>query len=186
MQILKKEVNLKIIEVTSFILLKSFFRLYLANSGIRRLAHDVIIMHGNISIGIVIPLISPYLDRASEQELECFSRLNGISICFKVERPERIYEVTATGSDILNIFLKYPSFGMLLRLYFLLSIRYKTYVSENSNIDEIVVLKIKYVQTILRLFDGKAYRKKQVSTTCKIIVSILMLDVFETLLTPVK
>ena len=122
---LKNEVNLKMNAITWFILEKSFFRLYLANSGISRLAHDVIIMHGNIKIGIVIPLISPYFDRASEQELECFSRLNGMSSCFKVDSPERIYEVTATGSDILKIFLKYPSFCILLKLYFLLSIKYK-------------------------------------------------------------
>lgn len=155
MQMLKNDVNLKINAITWFILEKSFFRLYLANSGISRLAHDVIIIHGNIKIGIVIPLISPYLDSASVQELEYFSKLNGISSCFKVESPERIYEVTATGSDILNIFFKYPSFGILLILYLLLSIKYKTYVTINSNIDEIVVLSIKYEQTVLRLFDGK-------------------------------
>ena len=68
--------------------------------------------------------IRPYCERASSQELEYLSRLNGIKSCFKVERPERIYDVTATGSEILNILRKYPSLGIALIKYLLLSIKY--------------------------------------------------------------
>ena len=106
MQILKKEANLKMKVVTWFILAKSFFKLYLANSGISRPAHEVIMIQGNIRIGMVIPFISPYWESASSQETEYLSKLNGISSCFKVERPERIYDVTATGRAILKIFFK--------------------------------------------------------------------------------
>ena len=101
---LKKDVNLKINDITCFILLKSFFRLYLANSGMRRPAQEVMIIHGNIKSGIVIPFIKPYCERAVLQDILCFSKLNGISSCFILESPERMYEVIATGKEILKIF----------------------------------------------------------------------------------
>ncbi|MDE5831294.1 MAG: hypothetical protein K2H53_06950 [Clostridia bacterium] len=103
----------------------------------------MIIMQGNIKRGIVIPLIRPYLERASSQELECLSRLNGIKSCFKVERPERIYDVTATGSAILKILCKYPSFCIDLTKYLLLSTKYSIYVITNSKIEETVIANIK-------------------------------------------
>lgn len=55
-QILKNVVNLKMKLMTWFILVKSFFMLYLANSGISKFAQEVIIIHGNIIIGMVIPI----------------------------------------------------------------------------------------------------------------------------------
>lgn len=63
---------------------------------------------------------------------------------------------------------------------------YKIYVNINSNIEEIVIPSTKYIQTVFKLFDGNTYKKMQVSTTCRTTVEILLSEVFDTLLTPVK
>ena len=63
-------------------------------------------MLGKSINGNTIPLIIPYCDKASVQLIPDFSKLKGISSCLIVESPERIYEVIATGTLILNIFLK--------------------------------------------------------------------------------
>ena len=89
--------------VICFILLESFFVWYLANSGIRRLEKDLTKMSGNIIIGSAIPLIIPYLERDSVQFIPLFSKLEGIINCFKVVRPDLIYDVIAIGIEILTI-----------------------------------------------------------------------------------
>ena len=71
-------------------------------------------MFGKSINGNTIPLINPYWDKASLQLRPDFSNLRGINNCLIVERPERIYEVIATGILILNIFFEKLYFEILL------------------------------------------------------------------------
>ena len=71
-------------------------------------------------------------------------------------------------------------------MYLLLSCKYNIYVKTNSNTDDIVLAKIKYVQTMLKLLELNKYKNVNVNKTCKNKVKILLIDVLETCLTPVK
>ena len=51
-----------------------------------------------------------------------FSRLNGIKNCLKEERPERIYEVIATGKEIFKISFFHSDEQFLENIIFLFSI----------------------------------------------------------------
>ena len=101
----KSNVNLNILVVTLFILFLLFKALSLEYSGISSPANTFIKRQGNHTNCITMPVIIPYCDNATSQDIPDFSSLIGIIICFKVERPDLIYDVIATGHDIFIISL---------------------------------------------------------------------------------
>ena len=50
-----------------------------------------------------MPFIIPYFERDAEHESPLFSKLEGINTCFRVDKPDLIYEVKAIGKDIFKI-----------------------------------------------------------------------------------
>ena len=83
------------------------------NSGIKSILYEFIKAVGKVITGITIPLIIPYLEREDLQESPGFSSCVGIINCFKVESPERIYDVKATGKAIFTILILCCQFAAL-------------------------------------------------------------------------
>ena len=99
-----KDVIINILLLTPIILFLYPFACKLENSGTINELKEFINTVGNKITGNAIPVILPYSDNAivygSPNKTSLFGTINS----FKVDKPERIYEVIDIGSVILKIF----------------------------------------------------------------------------------
>lgn len=95
---------------------------------------------------MVIPLIFPYSANAILYGNPNKTKRLGIINCFRVDKPERMYEVIETGKVIFKILLLKVIFVIALLQYFILSLLYKNTIKQQEQISEMTSAKIRHIQ----------------------------------------
>ena len=103
--IIKAKTNVKLNIIVEIFLIFLYFSSTnnLENSGTSKLLKLVTSKTGNIIMGIAIPFTIPYDIKLFDAFIPLYCKLEGIINCLIVDRPERKYDVKATGIVILKI-----------------------------------------------------------------------------------